>query len=891
MMTQYNPGALADQWKDLKSCVDAASASSIDAQSKTSAIQNCSTNWLVQNTCIPNKGYTGVGPKASSNPTPPKPPVPIATFTGPCLTLYNNCIAAGGTTDVCSSLATKCSASPDGYCPPQPPACGPGIGNCPNSKMTWNAASGEYDITTHPNINQWGVQNTAWSGGSQWMPDYVAQKMSIDNRCEQLNDFDIKQHKDFVDYIPKTRYAQVKARADSIQNRLATCESAFQGSSCVSPLTNTSTHIATAATTAIPSNTSTVEAFDTDTGSTTTPATVATSSSNIGTDTATDDDSCGFVDDAGMTFDIRTHKQFPSVIQNYTSNDQLSSVCPRILDCATYPIENNKDIGKYVLRSSVPPTPAGTCFTNLQDSPDFATYQSTWQAKADLAAKTAKDAADASCTQQIAQYASKDPCGNPTACKTLSDYALEDHPGFPAYTQAWKDKLVSFAGRDANGNVIKCPYSQENGQSIDDLPAVTQLKADVAQCQSNLANCIPKDKCLTSSDFSTFDITRHPDIKKYVLRTSVPDINAVKKCRKKLGENKATYEQTLADQKATLEKTLSQYACKDSQGNYTACANPNMTNYILKSDVKPCPGPPSDSDISQMVKKNVCKYLDKSSMNKLCTRAGFSQSAAGRRATTDDSCSKHFLAANDAGLEGFTDQCSQTRDVYPEKHSKPADKWDVMLHKDYKYSDKKGGHMPKKECYGTYAYIDKSGTPLPYSQAYQQSLISDHPQYEATLMKYGAIKDKCGKLIPPPACPCLVRDQCGNLVPEHKAKPDNQKNCSIEAKCDASLMKEKLRFNILLARYKDLLKSVSTDKKDKSQYDTQLNALQNQLQNLQSSISQSVSNIAQTAPAQVPATRPTASISNLNPTSLMSDWDMESPLASAKPGIHGWNYT
>ena len=886
-MSTYNPKALPNQYKDLKNCVTTALASSSDSQARYAAAQNCTNTWLAGSNCVPYKGYTGVGPVASNQPVSPvltpgsvtSCSITANNFTGACATLFNNCIAAGGSSDACNKLAQNCSTAPDNYCPPQPPACGPGIGNCPNSKMTWNAAKGEYDITSHPDISQWGVQNTVWGGGSQFVPDYVAQKMQVDNRCEPLDSFDITKHKDIVKYVAKDRYSSMKSRANTLQSRLTTCENAFQGSSC-QPVNYSAANPnpSTASQTS-----QTVETFaDAGSDANQTSTSVGT---NIGTDTNTDPDTCGFVDDAGMTFDITTHKQFPTIIQNYTPNNQLSQVCPRVLDCASYPIENNKDIGKYVLRSTIPSTPAG-CFTNLQDSPDFASYQSTWQAKADLAAKTAKDAADASCADKIAQYSAKDPCGNPTTCKGIADYNLEDHPKFAAYSQAWQDKLSSLACQDASGNLIKCPYSQN--QTIDDIPAVAQLKADVAACQANLTNSVPKDKCLTSADFDTYDITRHPDIKKYVLRTSVPDLNALQKCRKKIGDLKQTSHQKLLDQKNTLEKTLNQYACKDDQGNFTACQKPNMSNYILKSDVKPCPAGLSDTDISKLVQKNVNKYLDSSSMSQMCRTAGFSKGNSSKPGHVDDGCAKHFVAANAAGLEGFTSQCSPV-DKYPE-HSAPSDKWDVMLHKDYKYSDKKAGHIPKKECYNTYAFIDKSGNPLNYAQAFKQSSIQDHPQYEATLMKYGAIKDKCGKLVPAPPCPCLVRDQCGNLVPENKiAKPN--KDCTIENKCDAALMKEKLKFNILLSRYKDLLKSVGGDKQDSAKFKNQLGVLQNQLQSLQSSITKSSTTPASAVHTASCPKRYTPRNFDDNARISAINTDMVDPMAAARPGIHGWNYS
>lgn len=908
-MNQYNPTALPTQWQDLKKCMTIGMGSTASSSQNVSNIAaTCSSQW-VYNGCVPYQGWKGVGPVASNNTTPtpaPSPvpaptpattpsttpstnpttnPVPLPNFTGECLTLYNNCIAAGGSPAVCATLAQNCTTTPNNYCPPQPPKCAPGIGDCPKSKMTWNSTTGEYELASHPDINQWGVQNTVWGGGSQWVPDYVAQKMGVDNRCMKLDDFDISKHKDISNYVPKQTMDAVSQKASKLQNRLQTCENAFQASSCTAPSTKT------------------VEGFD---NSTTDPSVI--------------------IDDPGMTFDITTHKQYPSILQSYTPNTQLPQVCANVLDCASYPIENNKDISKYVLRSSVP-SPSRVSDWRLQDHPDFATYQNTWKAKADLNAKSAKEAADTACQAQLASFASKDPCGNPVPCKALADYKLQDHPEFSAFNQAWKNELSEYAGRDSAGNIIKCQNPSD--LSLDDIPAVAQLKADMqAQCQASitalgavnscgqpspcmplndydisqhkdfpkyvpkdncltpdtLTNYVPKDTCLTADDFNKYDITRHPDIKKYVLKSSVPDQKSIKQYRQQLCRSKASCAAEKADLQSSYEKKLDMYACKDNKGQFSAC--PDLTAYVKKTDVKPCPPMPSDADISKLVKGNVSKYLDSSSMSKMCLDAGFST----------DECAKHFVRPSNSGLEGFT---SDNTGKYPERHALPSDQWDVMLHKDYKYADKKVGHMPKQECYNTYASTGKDGNPVPCSQALTQQKnsckklsdydIKEHPQYESTIVKFGAVKDKCGKLIPSPPCPCLERDQCGNLVPKPCPKhPNGKDECELKKSCENTLMKEKLRFNILLGRYKDLLKSVSTSKTDKSTYDAQLKTLNDQLGNLQQSISKAD---ATTTPKQ---SSPRSCVQKIKAQtrqdSKYDDPDMIQPLAAARPNQHGWVY-
>lgn len=1015
-MSRYNPTALPDQWKDFKTCATTAAAS-------PSGIRTC-TDDLVYKGCIEPSGFVPVGPvKSTCSPQNPglssmQPAVlsPAGaipgmdngnvkatknTYTGVCADLYNKCITAGGSPDVCDKLASDCASMPTEFCPPAPPKCGPGIGDCPDSKMTWNVTKKEYEITSHPDMPQWGVQNNLWNGGSQWLPDYVAQKMGVDNRCQKLNDFDISKHKDFVNFVPKTDLSTQQTRIDSLGQRLKKCVDAFDSSSCSFPA-------------------------------------AANGVENFVDGIADQSSACSAPIDAGMTYDIKSHKQFQSVIKDYTPNTKLPQVCQNIVDCKSYPIENHTDISKYVLKSTIPSLQS-TAPVSLKDHPDFPTYENTWQAKADLAAKTAADQANAACQTQIKDFASQDPCGNPTKCKALQDYKLEEHPGFAAYTQAWKDKMTEYAGRDKDGNIIKCKNIQD--VRLEDIPAVAQLKSDMqAACQASitalgsvdncgnpqkckslneydirqhkdfsqyapiescltedkLSNYVPKDQCLTadslsqyvpkdkcivdfdgyvpqdqclkSTDFAKFDVTRHPDIAKYVLKSSVPDLSKVDasldECRRNLCDMKSKSAMTSSDlQKQTaacqtsitdavtaaqqqydnkikeMEKAIKARNCKlqsayeaklealaasknqDSKplSAFDISAHPDFKKYVSRADVLPCPTVPSESDVVQQVRQNVSKYLDDSSMSQLCQKSGFVKKPSG-----NDSCASHFVRASNSVYEGFENpSVSNQKPRYPSTHDPTGDasQWDVMNHKDYKYLDKTAGHMPKEECYGTYAFTDANGQPIPCNTAIKSEMskckklgeykISDHPQYQSALLQYGAVKDKCGKIVPAPHCPSLVRNACGDLVVK---KEDPAKKCSTEAACDASLTKEKTRFNILLLRYKDLLKIVNESNKDKLQYRQQLDRLHQQLQHLRNSIDESQQTRARKEVTQVsqaavscPRDKPIPKIiesrydsasdmgrfytqgqSSRKP--LVDDTDLTRPFASTVPG-HGWNYS
>ena len=147
-----------------------------------------------------------------------------------------------------------------------------------------------------------------------------------------------------------------------------------------------------------------------------------------------------------------------------------------------------------------------------------------------------------------------------------------------------------------------------------------------------------------------------------------------------------------------------------------------------------------------------------------------------------------------------------------------------MSHNDYKYLETQGGHMPKAECYGSFAAFDKSGRPIPCSTAISSEKaacdnrpISQHPQYEATIRKYGAVKGVCGNWQVPSHTPCnkipitqhpeyeatikkygAVKDTCGRWqVPRQKA-------CKTTSNCsgiNAELIRERMKYRLLLERY------------------------------------------------------------------------------------------
>lgn len=203
------------------------------------------------------------------------------------------------------------------------------------------------------------------------------------------------------------------------------------------------------------------------------------------------------------------------------------------------------------------------------------------------------------------------------------------------------------------------------------------------------------------------------------------------------------------------------------------------------------------------------------------------QCAARKASAAAGNCAKRFQPFTGKALEAFTapletfaavppmPQCKRnyTAHKYPQQHQ-PTDPFDVMLHRDYRYSDKRGGHMPKQECYDTYAAYSADGRPIPCYRAVeatkqhcQQAPITQHPDYAKTLLSYGAVRDASGHLVAPPKCPCNLSAKHGQVAfkpcAKHRAAGPGQRQ-----QFEAMLREEKMKFNVLLDRYKALAASL-----------------------------------------------------------------------------------
>ena len=642
---------------------------------------------------------------------------------------------------------------------------------CPVTAMSYDSTKQEYRIASHPSIKDWGVENTMWQADGGFVPDYVAQKMGLNNRCKALDDFNIAEHKDIVNYTTNANYSKLKTAAQALQERAKKCEAAFskQACNCKETFANGS--------------------------STTSMASASTSLPDDLTLTCQADSS------PVSSYGIKQHKDYNKFLKNYTPNCKLSSVCK------TYPIEDNLAIDKYVLKSSLP---SSLTVQPLEQHPDFNTYNQSWISKADLQAKTASQNAEKICSTKLKQYSGKDQCGNPAPCKALGDYALQDHPDFPEYTKEWKNVVSKFAAKDANGNFVKC-QAPSNVQKIKN-----DMKAD---CSKSLTALKAQYATLTTQNNTT---PNNADMSKYILRTSMPDIDQLKsKCDQEKSKLAQKYEKKMNDLSSGKSTDL----------------RPDMTKYILRSDVLPCPS-------KAEIRANIGNYLSSAQMQDMCQKAGFSQ-------TKLDTCDSHFVRpSNVVFTEHFDDSVppvtsrdapasanpgdmsdpSQQNPVakpYPQPHDKFSSHYDIMLHRDYKYDDPHRGHIPKEECYSTYAMM-KDGIPYPCNSTTGD--IRKHPDFERTVMQYGAVKDRCGNLQKPPPCPSLKKNACGDWV--HMS---DELDCSDRAKFEAQLLKEKLKFNVILQKYRELLNG-NTQKIPSTDAMKQIQNLRNQLNTMQSAI-------------------------------------------------------
>ena len=455
-----------------------------------------------------------------------------------------------------------------------------------------------------------------------------------------------------------------------------------------------------------------------------------------------------------------------------------------------------------------------------QQIQDLKTQLAAAQSSAAQQLAAAQQTAQTQCQAQIAQ-AQQQTSAASTQCQQQLVVAQQQL----AAAQAQVQQLSA-------ATPAKCP-------TIDDM--------DVTQSLDFKAKYMPKSAC---SSFTQYDITKHPDIKNYVLRSSIPDYDS----------QFAALQKNIADLTALEQQCQAQIQSSKAAQN---SAQIDLAKYVRRNKVLPCDysGYTKNSDIQQ----NIMTYLDKDGMKSACSQAGFGPvsrngTANAVAAANSGACAAHFMPVDTSSSTNTTKESFV--DMPASQPVAPAgcptafnafDKFDVMRHKDYLYSDPTKGHMPKNICYQKFAAYGADGAPVPCAQAVNAAKasckkladypISEHPDYENLIIKYGAVRDQCGKVVPPPACPCLKRNECGKLV--YKPCPVCSKHGKrVKHKCDhpehnnmdSELTTLKLRFNILLQRYKDLLDTVKQDKGNLPSYKEEVKSQNKQLQEMKQHI-------------------------------------------------------
>ena len=202
--------------------------------------------------------------------------------------------------------------------------------------------------------------------------------------------------------------------------------------------------------------------------------------------------------------------------------------------CANqYSIKNHVQYGDYMkdymLKSDCKPASA----MQLQDVPGFAAYDASWKSKVDASNKQIQDNSNLlkvsnqkfDKMSQVAAAYSQDLSSNISQCKADLQKATNDNKSSQELSknlaQCQKDM------QQLRTDQAKCKDASQYTSiaDIQSLPAVNDYINKLNQQYASQLNSInkasvPKANCLPQ------DISKHPDITKYVLKSSVPDCKA-----------------------------------------------------------------------------------------------------------------------------------------------------------------------------------------------------------------------------------------------------------------------------------------------------------------------------------------------------------------------------
>jgi hypothetical protein len=419
--------------------------------------------------------------------------------------------------------------------------------------------------------------------------------------------------------------------------------------------------------------------------------------------------------------------------------------------------------------------------------------------------------------------------------ENLDKYPIEAHPDIAKYTLK---------------SSIPAP---KRCRKLEDYPIVAH---------PDINDYVHKDSIQKWEDY---DIKKHPEIGNYVLKSTLP---VPKRCK------------GLNEQDITKHKDMKDYVLKD---NVKPCEVPNprdikkhpqyknlLNEYNIQIDK--C-GKPTSCDINNSSEFNEMTSNLEHTKNQLKKQqnqyANLLRHSKNLQDELGDGCATNFVnqdtgkTYNYEGMtnyaEYFTNPKTHQKEGYQnseetservlenkdemlsetaslevastEIQNKPRDSWDIKNHKDF------DDYISKEECYGKYASKDKCGKIVKCNnKGLKDYDISEHPDYEKVLLKFGALKSKCGKLIPAPKCPCIVKDKCGKY--KYKACLP-QKKCPVcketkKDKCEmkdiqADLVKSKIKIDILIQKYKDLFETHKNTQS--SLIEAQRKGIQNEIKN------------------------------------------------------------
>ena len=701
--------------------------------------------------------------------------------------------------------------------------------SCPPTKMKHDG--NEYIIDSHPDIGRWGHPNPTCA--DSYIPDHEAQKFGMlpdSVRCKNINDFNIKKHKDILKYVPVKKYNKLK-------NSYEKCEIAFNGNKC----SNNSKSLLE----------NSLDLID-----------------DLTSNEMSEESFFDYDKDKYEQYNIANHKQFQNLLKNYVPVNELEQKCKdeyglsnearKLLEkCESKgvaPIENHPDISKYVLKTSIP---APKRCKTLNEYPivghkDIVNYVH----KESIPAP--KEIGDYEITQHpdINKFVLKSSIPAPKRCNTIGEYTLYEHPEFADFKKGMEDKyndeLKKYSSTDKCGNLVKCKTLDEQ-----DITKHKDFKNYVAK--KNIEKCEnPNPK----------DITQHPDYDKLIKKLGVK----IDKCGKPevcKNPNPADITQHPDYQKVLTQLGVEKDKCGKPQpkekckslGEYDIKNHPDYQGVLDKLGVekdkcgkpKPCDNNIENNETFMKLKDNYNKILNENSnLKSELSKKG------------DDGCALNFIDpstgnpnsyesfsnyenvndkdvhetfSNNSSLENFSifqsfksmlgygSNNNSGDDVQNVNNGKIQErqnsKWDIRNHKDFKNIMK--DYITKEQCYSEFNIEkDKCGKPKPCEnkeikcKKLADYNIEDHPDYKNVLMKFGARKTKCGKLIPAPKCPCIVKDKCGKYkykpCPKPKKCPvckpviDDKKMCEVR-KHQTELIKSKIKLDIMIKKYKNLVEN------------------------------------------------------------------------------------